>query len=341
MKVCLVSNYTGRSDEGMRKVALYLEKGLSQRHQVLHLGLNRILSPGFWKGARGFHPDIVHYVPGSSLWSLAITRVLARLTGAQSILSAHFIPRSPLSRRLAPLLKPDLALVQSQETEGFFSRLGCRTCFLPGGVDTEKFSPVSSGEKTRLRRKFGLEEKKFYLLHVGPLVKGRGLEALAELSGVADSQAIIVGSTTIPADLRLMKDLERQGCIVWHSYMEKIEEVYRLADCYVFPTPPGSHHAVELPLSVLEAMACNLPVISTRFGALPRLIAEGDGFLWFNGGAELQRQVTAVRGGTQIRTREKSLAYSWERSIAQLEEIYQQLTKCDPLKPFTGETSGQ
>ncbi|MBI4302331.1 MAG: glycosyltransferase [Chloroflexi bacterium] len=322
MRVCLVSNYTGRSDEGMRKVAFHMEEGLSQRHQVLHLSLSRVLSPSFWKEARDFKPHIIHYVPGSSLWSFAITRALAWLTGGRTVLSAHFIPRSFLSRCLLLFFKPDLVLVQSEETEAHFSHLGCVIKFFPNGVDTQRFSPATEEEKACLRRRFGLEEKKFYFVHVGPIVKGRGLEALAEVLDMKNSDIIVVGSVTIPANPRLMKKLEQRGCIVWHSYIENIEEAYRLADGYVFPTPPGSRHAVELPLSVLEAMACNLPIVATKFGALPRLVEEGDGFFWLNGRASLQRQVAAVKEGTGVKTREKVSSYSWGNVISQLEQFY-------------------
>ena len=41
-----------------------------------------------------------------------------------------------------------------------------------------------------------------------------------------------------------------------------IASYYRAADCYVFPVLSGEG-AIALPLSVLEAMACNLPVVST------------------------------------------------------------------------------
>ena len=52
-----------------------------------------------------------------------------------------------------------------------------------------------------------------------------------------------------------------------------------MSDCYVFPTV-HKKACIETPLSVLEAMACNLPIVSTRFGALPTIFNEGSGLFF-------------------------------------------------------------
>jgi glycosyltransferase involved in cell wall biosynthesis len=53
------------------------------------------------------------------------------------------------------------------------------------------------------------------------------------------------------------------------------DEVLQTADCLVLPS-----YAEGLPMVVLEAMACGLPVIATRIGAVPEAVREGqEGFL--------------------------------------------------------------
>ena len=60
---------------------------------------------------------------------------------------------------------------------------------------------------------------------------------------------------------------------------DRIERVYQLCDAYLFPVM-SSLDAMEMPLSVLEAAACDLPIIATRFGALPELLGGAEGVAW-------------------------------------------------------------
>ena len=56
------------------------------------------------------------------------------------------------------------------------------------------------------------------------------------------------------------------------SYIPEVEDIYRLSDLYLFLAESDTA-AIEVPLSVLEAMACNLPVICTPFGGLLRRLS--------------------------------------------------------------------
>lgn len=58
-------------------------------------------------------------------------------------------------------------------------------------------------------------------------------------------------------------------------------------------------------MSVLEAMSCNLPVISTRFGALTRVFSEDNG-LFFVGNNEFDQIIKKIKNDNiEIKTREK------------------------------------
>ena len=103
--------------------------------------------------------------------------------------------------------------------------------------------------------------------------------------------------------------LQMAGVVVIDAYIEHMHELYQAADCYLFPvsSPTG---ALEFPLSVIEAAACNLPVITTRFGALPHVIREGEGFHYIRSMAEIRERISAIRGATP-RTSEKVRELSW------------------------------
>jgi len=323
MRICLVSNYNGITDEGMKKIAFYLHKELSQQHKVLHLSLKDIASSSFWRGARNFQPQLIQYVPGPSLWSFMITKALALWCGgAKTVMSAPLPSLSLASMKFIPLLKPDLILAHSRETENLFSRLGCKVAFFPLGVDVERFSPLPDKLKQSLRQKYGLSKSKFILLHIGPVVRGRGLEILSGLNE-GNIQVLIIVSTATKIDHRLQNELISAGCLVWNAYFSQIEEVYQLSDGYIFPTPNSSHHAVQIPLSVLEAMSCNLPGILSQFGGLPQLFSAGDGLIFAQSNEDFHRGLNSIIQGIIINTRDKVSPYSWQMVTRRLGEIYE------------------
>ena len=229
-------------------------------------------------------------------------------------------------------IKPDLILVQSDEMEHMFKSMKCRTEFLPmGGVDIEKFNPNLKKIKDELREKYRVDKNKFVILHVGSIKKGRNVLLLKNLQEKdVNNQVIIVGAVSTGTNQEVLYQLEKAGCIVWKKYFEHIEEIYTISDCYVFPVVLKkdnmgrvSADSIEMPLSVLEAMSCNLPIISTRFGGLSRAFYEGDGLFFVDGEDDFAATLENIRCDIlTVKTREKVLPYSWESIGKKLEEIY-------------------
>jgi len=325
MRICFVGEHSNKLDEGMVNVASHFAQRLSKQNEVIILNPKRILSRSFWQGARDFNPQIIHYIPGPSLISLIIVKTLASYCKRAKVVMSALNPFFPsLSRNFIPLFKPDLVLIQSLETERMFDRLGCKTKFLASGVDGNRFAPVSSASKIKLRQKYGLDNGKFIILHVGSVKKKRNIQALLRLQG-GDNQVLIVGSESMSMEQKLYRELSEKGCLVWRTYFDHVEEIYALADCYVFPTVRKTA-CIELPLSVMEAMACNLPIISTKFGALPRIFDEGDGLFFINSEEEFGERLNEIKQrSVEIKTRERVLLYSWDRVVEDLEEIYRNL----------------
>ncbi len=346
LRICLVADYSGYTDEGMKKMASYLAQELSKHHKVKTMNIKNMLSTSFWREIRQFQPQIIHYIPGPSILSFSITKELRLYSSpaARTVMSAthpsfyglrgfYYGPYYALSSflmPLIPLLKPDLVLVQSRRTEEMFRKLGCKTKFLPGGVDVEKFVLVSPETKRRLREKYGLDTEIFSVLHVGSFRKWRNVQALARFKG-EDTQVLILGNTT-KIEKSVYHYLEKNGCLVWDEYVENIEEFYQLADCYVFPTT-DSRGSIEMPLSVLEAMACNLPVIITRFGALEQMFQPGEGVVFCETVDELSLALDKIKGSDlNIKTREKVMPYSWNNIAETLGGMYLELTGNTPSK---------
>lgn len=324
MRVCLISDFFGNPDEGMKKTAIHLAEGLSRKHEVLRVNGRRALYPDYWRAVHSFRPAVIHYVAGPSLLTFVIMKLLSVCCRPARTVISVLHPAFGWGNKLIRLFRPDILLTQSDDSERILTSLGCRTVFLPSGVDLARFAPVGPDSRQQLRQKYGIRSDSFVLLHVGNIRSGRGLATLMRLQG-EDRQVVIVSSTSVSADKILHDQLLRSGCLVLTSYCEHIEELYGLADFYVFPvSPKNRRNSIELPLSVLEAMACNLPVLATRFGALPRVFAEGQGLVYIDREADVLSVLETARG-MEVATRDKVAEYSWEKVVGRLEGIYDDL----------------
>ena len=91
----------------------------------------------------------------------------------------------------------------------------------------------------------------------------------------------------------LKKHLKASGVTIIQKHIDNIEEIYQMSDCYIFPVVERSG-AVGFPLSVIEAMACNLPVVSMRFEALPYFLTDGNGVYFVSSDAEMVSKVKEI-----------------------------------------------
>ena len=102
------------------------------------------------------------------------------------------------------------------------------------------------------------------MLHVGHCSGGRGLEDFLQIRG---AQRLIIASGMFE-DEELVKSLEDDGVTIMSGYLENVEEIFQMADAYLFPTR-STENVISIPLSVMEALACGVPVIGYRtFGNL-------------------------------------------------------------------------
>lgn len=258
MKICILGNITGNIDEGMKNVTYNLSKELSKNYNVLVLNPLEVLSLDFWKSIRDFKPEIIHYIPGPSIKSFILVKLLSlHFKNAKVIMSAPFPKLSSFSKRFIYLFKPDLMLVQSEATEKMFREKKFNTKFFPlSGVETERFIPCSKSTKKALREKYGIDRDAFVVLHVGHIKEGRNIKIFKDIQKDTGNQVIVVGSTSTDVETSIYQDLKKSGCKVYTDYIETINEIYALSDCYIFPVM-DKHNSIEIPLSVLEAMACN------------------------------------------------------------------------------------
>lgn len=345
MRICVYSeDLRMPMDEGIKKVAYILIDMLSKECNVLGLckygtemgnplirviPANRLLISYKLKNEiKNFDPDVILYIPSASMTFYSFLR--------QKVLNFYAPHAKQVMLALQPkyfsffqkkiihtLLTLDLILSVSPTISECVHQCGCKAEFIPLGVDMNKFHPINRREKKMLREKYGTPQDKFIILHVGHINYGRNLSVLKSLQR-DDKQVIIVSSTSTPEDtpkdITLQKELESEGIVIFDKYIDNIEEIHQLSDCYVFPvTSEGG--CIGIPLSVLEAIACNLPVITTKFGGLFSLFTERDGFMYATNEEEFVRKINIAKNMHNIETTEMVKQYSWN-TLSQKLEVY-------------------
>ena len=152
---------------------------------------------------------------------------------------------------------------------------------VPNGVDTARFSYAAPDAA---RRKLGIPADQRLLLCVGNVLALKGhhvlLEAIARLeAGAGNPHVVVIGSDPSPTGVnrrRLEQLIASHGLgnrirLLGSLDHETLGDWYRAADLLVHPSlREGSPNAVR------EALACGLPVVGSRVGGVPDLVASSD-----------------------------------------------------------------
>ena len=179
-------------------------------------------------------------------------------------------------------------LAQDYLKHGFFEG---QVVTLMNSVDTVLFTPAETDEeKYILRKRNKLPVRSKLLLFVGSVIERKGvdilLRALIEACRVdSDLHLLIVGAKNKNENPSLDEDfvnhlyemLEQNEISDRVSFLglvqdrERLAEIYRAADIFIFPSRNEGLGNV-----VLEAMAAGLPVVTSHLPVLERVIQNGE-----------------------------------------------------------------
>ena len=319
IRVLIISDTKGHDDEGMKKITRNLEERFLCFEEI---DVTVATARDSLKIIKTF--DILHCIGGPTYRSVLLIEWGKRKNNKlKTILTFSNPIWGAVADFLIRLFPPSLAIVSSQYWKNWAELSKIPYIVLrTSGIDPETFHPVSLEKKEQLRNKLKLPSDKKLVLHVGHLKYDRNLSFLKELQFHSSIQVIVVGSTTTKQSHRLMTDLTNAGCIILNTYQTHIEEYYQAADCYVFPTI-DQEAAVQIPLSVLEAMATGIPVFSTRFGGLVDIYGDESGIQFFEAheaGTLVDRIMELEKTSKVVTVNTEKL--SWDSVATDLSNIY-------------------
>jgi len=201
-----------------------------------------------------------------------------------------------LRREYLPLVKTvlkeaDLVIAVSKELYKKAKTLDSKSnvVYLPNAVNTKVFCPPKSlEEKLEIRRNLlNLHENHFVLIntrHLTPVYDHSTIIAsLAYLKRINPTlyrrtRLIIIGDGPLRKYIRLLAyklNVIKNVIIVGYKPRNLISKFLKAADVFV-----NTSLSEGMPLSILEAMATGLPVISTPVGGIPDIIKDKEnGFL--------------------------------------------------------------
>lgn len=145
-------------------------------------------------------------------------------------------------------------------------RFRSKCTVVPFGVDTNRFRPGAGSEKgtERIKKEYGRGKK--IVLFVGRLVYYKGTEHLIRAMKDTDARLVIIGEG--PLGKFLAQEAAGNGLsdrITFIPYQthEALINFYCASSVFVLPSV---YRSEAFGITILEAMACGLPVISTELG---------------------------------------------------------------------------
>jgi len=248
-----------------------------RRHPVTSaLGVAAVLRAG-----RRLRPDVVYVY---RYWDIPYAVVLRARTGAPVVFHLCLPPPRVVPRWLRACLgRVDRTLSVSRDTAARWEGTGLsasRTSVVLTGIDLARYVPGSAEARAETRRGLGVAADAFVVLYAGRIGREKGVDVLvrafAEVArATSGSHLVVVGSASLGADpddsTRYEAELRALAdglAVTWMAAQRDVVALIQAADVAVVP----SLWPEPLSRSVMEPLACAVPVVATRVGGNPEIL---------------------------------------------------------------------
>ena len=290
----------------------------------------------------GWYCDIFH-PHGGSMASSAERKLLflpAWLRGlkraANRLLPRHRTFHTLMRRQYADHGQILLALSRASaaDFQQFHGVAPERIRIVHNGVDTEHFSPQRCRpHRQPVRSRLGLPADTVMALIVAHNFRLKGvatlLAAMRRLQSAGRKvQLVIVGGKRVDSWRRYAASLGVSGQVIFAGRVDDPLPYYAAADCYVHPT-----YYDPCSLVVLEAAACGLPLITSRYNGASEMFRDGEDVLLVDNPADDAAMARAMQALLDDSARQRLgkaarttiLQHSFQRNVDQILEIYREI----------------
>ncbi|MBX3000434.1 MAG: glycosyltransferase family 4 protein [Caldilineaceae bacterium] len=205
-----------------------------------------------------------------------------------------------------------------------------------GAVDHDFFRPISDGdEQQRVRRKYNIGDQPF-ILGLSKLQPRKNFSRLIRAFHLAREEACIPHHLVIGGSkgwlfddiFATVQELGLMGQVHFSGFVDDADlpALYSAADFFAYPS---LYEGFGLP--ILEALACNTPVLAGDNSCLPE--AGGPGAIYVNAESveEIAAGIVRLASDEDLRTRLRedgrthAASFTWERSARQLLDAYRRV----------------
>lgn len=217
-----------------------------------------------------------------------------------------------------------------------------KVCYVPGvGIDLKKFN-AGCVDKNQKRKEINLHADDFVMLSVGELIPRknhevviRAMSVLMHNGQIGNLEYVICGCGTYESELKQQaKELSVDTHVHFLGYRNDIAEICNCSDIFVFMS-----YQEGLPVALMEAMACGLPVICSSIRGNTDLIEdEITGLISPNTPDDVAKAINIMKECKELRLRLASAAFQKIKQFdlscveAEMTKIYGGWMNCLALK---------
>lgn len=302
-------------DNDLKAEKLDMKKGMGETLRVLKY-LDRYITEN---NIDIIHAHLFHPLPIASLLKVRHPKLKIIFTSHNIDIGGKV--REVLTWLLKPFRNTDIVF-----SESMITRMYKKDCVvIANGIDLSKFDlDVPKNKKFTFISVATIRPEKNHIFLVGCAkeLKEKGLDFELQIVGGGDENQALIN--TIKAEI---KKQNVGDCVKMLGVRNDIPELLLKAHCKILPS-----FVEGMPISLLEAGATKLPIISTPVGAIPSMIDETNGYLTaLDGFCETMEEVyfnQEEANKRAIKLSEKILEkYSIQGMAAAHTKVYQRLMK--------------
>jgi glycosyltransferase EpsD len=272
-----------------------------------------------------------------------LTRIAARKGKAKVIYTAHgfhFYKGAPLLNWLiyypveSFLEKYTDCLVTVNEEDFCFAYKNFKRCQLfkidGVGVDLDKFHPVSTNEKNSFRNRLGYAADDFIVINVAEINKNKNQIALVKIlpklkKYIPNIKILFVGYDNHPHVKDLVARYKLNSVVHFLGYRDDVNILVAMSNVLF-----SASKREGLSINIIEAMACDTPIVCSKNRGHNQLIDDGISGLLFsiNDKKEMIERIVSIYKNHSLAMKlsaaamEASKRFSVDIVVSQMEKIY-------------------